>query len=52
VYFYEEKEMSEIKNKDKRKRTLANVGLYLVGFSFLLQLGLTIAQKYFFDSGH
>lgn len=51
-YFYEEKEMSEIKNKDKRKRTLANVGLYLVGFSFLLQLGLTIAQKYFVDSGH
>lgn len=52
VYLYQESEMTEIKNKDKKKRTLASIGLYLVVFSFLLQLGLTIAQKYFVDSGY
>ncbi len=46
VYFYEQIEEAEIKKKDKRKRILATLGLCLVALSFLLQLGLIIAQKY------
>ena len=47
TYLYNQDEMTEIRERDKRKRTLATIGLYLIVFSFLLQLGLTIIQKYF-----
>ena len=52
TYLYEQSEMEQIRKKDKRKRTLATVGLYLVASSFLLQLGLTVAQKCLLDTGH